>query len=440
MSRKNYDIIIVGTGVSGLFCALNLPKDQQILLITKGKLTESNSYLAQGGIATLKDPNDYASYYADTVKAGRYENDPLAVKLMIEQSPEIIEQLVEYGVNFDQVDGEFSYTKEGAHSTNRILHHKDITGAEITSTLIEVLKTRENITYIEEMTLIDIIEWKKQASGIVVWHEEQVKALYAHTIVLATGGVGGLFEHSTNYRHLTGDGLAIALAHRVQLKDVHYIQIHPTSLYTQKEGRSFLISEAVRGEGGILLDTNKERFVDELLPRDQVSCAILDQMTRSQSPYVYLSVTHLEAEYVKGRFPNIYQRCLEEGYDITKEPIPVTPAQHYFMGGIKVDTYGQTSMSQLYAVGETSCNSVHGANRLASNSLLESLVFAKRAADKIREDGASVVGGVELTEWQLGQYDVGKIQDGYQKLVLEEIRRRDGEFYDKWCKHGNQCG
>ena len=286
--------------------------------------------------------------------------------------------------------------------------------------------------------MIDLITKENVCQGIVVSHQGHIQPIYSKKVILATGGIGGLFENSTNFKHLTGDSLAIALKHHIALQDIHYIQIHPTTLYSKTQGRRFLISEAVRGEGAHLLNHAGKRFVDELLPRDVVSVAIYDQMIKDESPYVWLSLMHLGEEKIKRRFPNIYERCMEEGYDLLKEPIPVTPAQHYFMGGIKVDKYSKTTMDNLYAVGETSCNGVHGRNRLASNSLLESLIFAKRAACRIVEEGLGVLD--ECVPIDVQNYQMDKLEEDYKALILEEIKKKDGDFYDKWCHNDYQCG
>lgn len=386
---KETDIIIVGTGVAGLYCALNLPKHKKIVMITKSSLEKSDSFLAQGGICVLKQETDFDSFYEDTMKAGHYENNPKSVQKMIRNSPDVIRDLISYGVEFEQKDGQLAYTKEGAHSTARILYHKDITGKEITQRLIGQVKQRKNITILEYTEMLDLICSHNCCGGIILRTKEgKIRRLDASYTILATGGIGGLYQDSTNYSHLTGDSLALAIKHKIRLKHINYIQIHPTTLYSPKPGRRFLISESVRGEGAFLLNAKKERFVDELLPRDLLTQKIKQQMKKEGSSHVWLSLKHLGTEMITKRFPNIYQRCLEEGLDITKEDIPVKPAQHYFMGGIEVDLHSKTSMEYLYAVGETSCNGVHGANRLASNSLLESLVFAKEAAIQITENNS----------------------------------------------------
>ena len=384
--RLHADIVIVGTGVAGLFCALNLPRDKKIIMITKSDLESSDSFLAQGGICVMRDENDYDSYFEDTMRAGHYENRKESVDIMIRSSQEIIRDLVDYGVDFEKKDGDFTYTKEGAHSRPRILFHEDITGKEITSKLLLQVKKLENVSIYEYTTMTDLIVEEDQCRGIRAVSEKAPEIsmeIYASYTVLASGGIGGNYAHSTNFPHLTGDALEIGKKYQVRMEHLDYVQIHPTSLYTEKKGRSFLISESVRGEGAILLNKNKERFVDELLPRDVVTKAIYEQMEKDGTEFVWLSMENIPEEHILTHFPNIYRHCLEEGYDITKEYIPVVPAQHYFMGGIWVDADSKTSMDRLFAVGETSCNGVHGANRLASNSLLESLVFAKRAAKKI---------------------------------------------------------
>ena len=440
------DVTIVGTGVAGLFCALSLPKQLHIQMITKDAVENSDSFLAQGGISVLKNKDDFNSYYTDTMKAGHYENNPESVKTMISFSPAIISDLISYGVEFTKKGNEFSYTREGGHSIFRILHHEDITGKEITSKLLAAVRKLENVNISEYTCMVDLIEKENCCKGIVVKEKDgNKKILYSKAIVLATGGVGGLFEHSTNFSHLTGDSIALALRHHIELQNINYIQIHPTTLYSKKTGRSFLISESVRGEGAILLNQDKKRFVDELLPRDIVTSAIKNEMSKYHTDYVYLSLTHMNKRQLENRFPNIYRHCLEEGYKLEKEPIPITPAQHYFMGGIKIDLDGNTSMNQLYAVGETACNGVHGANRLASNSLLESLVFAKRAALNIEKRILSFASpqsafSKEEQNKLLSLSVPGSWEKDNKKIILEEIKRKDCEFYDKWCNYENQCG
>ncbi|MBR3993832.1 MAG: L-aspartate oxidase [Clostridia bacterium] len=415
----NTDILIVGCGVAGLYCALNFPENRNILMVTKNIARKSDSYLAQGGICVLRDEDDYKAFFEDTMKAGHYENNPESVDIMIRSSQGVIEDLVSFGVRFEKNGEAFNYTKEGAHSAPRILFHEDETGKEITSHLLETARNRKNITLIENFTMVDFICDGNECRGIIGHDEEgNYKAITANYTVLATGGIGGLFEHSTNYRHLTGDALALAIKYNVKLLHMDYIQIHPTTLFTKKDGREFLISESVRGEGAILLNSKGERFTDELQPRDVVSKAIFAEMEREGTEHVWLSLAPIPEEEIKSHFPNIYQRCLDEGYDVTKEPIPVVPSQHYFMGGIDVNGFSKTSMDRLYAVGETACNGVHGRNRLASNSLLESLVFAKRAASDINLNYNSLKDD-SLPEVKPEKYE--NYKEEYKELILRSI-------------------
>ena len=381
------DVVIVGTGVGGCFSALNLSEDLSIIMITKSDLESSDSFLAQGGICVLHDDDDYDSYFEDTMRAGHYENRKESVDIMIRGSQDVIHDLIGYGVDFAKENGKLLYTREGAHSRPRILFHEDITGKEITSKLLAQIKTRKNIQIMEYTTMTDILISKGACAGIEAETSDHKKIyIHADQTIFASGGIGGRYKHSTNFPHLTGDAIDIAKKHGIRLEHLDYVQIHPTTLYSKKPGRRFLISESVRGEGALLYDKNGNRFIDELLPRDVVTKAIQEQMKKDGTDHVWLSLEKIPKEIILSHFPNIYQHCLEEGYDATKEWIPVVPAQHYFMGGIWVDSDSHTSMPNLYAVGETSCNGVHGKNRLASNSLLESLVFAKRAARKIMSE------------------------------------------------------
>jgi L-aspartate oxidase len=380
-----YDVIIVGCGVGGLYTALSLPSDKKILMLSKEDLASCDSMLAQGGICVLIDDDDYDAYYEDTMRAGHYENRAESVEIMIRSSRDIINHLLELGVRFEKKpDGSLAYTREGAHSRPRICFHKDITGEEITTSLLRHVKTLPNVTIMEYTTMTDIMEENRVCIGIKAQTSDGKELkIYAPDTVMATGGIGGLYKHSTNFPILTGDACRISKEHGVELEHMDYVQIHPTCLYSEKPGRSFLISESARGEGAIILNHKGERFVDELLPRDVVTQAILNEMEKENVTHEFISFENVPKGIITEHFPNIYQRCLEEGYDLLKEPAPIVPAQHYFMGGVHVDSNSETTMEHLYAVGETSCNGVHGKNRLASNSLLESLVFAKRAAYKI---------------------------------------------------------
>lgn len=421
---RKADIVIVGSGAAGLYCALHLPGNKTIHVVTKEGLTGSDSFLAQGGICVLRDENDYAPFFEDTLRAGHYENNREAVDIMIRSSREVINELIGYGAEFQREGDGLAYTREGAHSRARILYHKDETGKEITTALIREAQRRGNIGITEHYTMVDLLCEGNSCRGIV-GHDAagRYSSVAADYTVLATGGIGGIFARSTNYRHLTGDALALALKHHIRLRHIDYIQTHPTALVSAREGRAFLISESARGEGAILLDAKGERFVDELLPRDVVAEAIRKEMEKDKAEYVRMSFAPIPERKIREHFPNIYRRCLEEGYDITREPIPVAPAQHYFMGGIDVDLDSKTSMERLYAVGETACNGVHGRNRLASNSLLESLVFAKRAALHIGENYTPADGRIQAAPEE-GTYR--NYREEYKKAVLAAIEKERG--------------
>ena len=418
-------MVIVGTGAAGLFCALHFPEDTQILMLSKDAVDRSDSFLAQGGICMLRDEEDYEGYFEDTMRAGHYENNRESVEVMLRSSQKVIGELLDFGVMFERNGDELAFTREGGHGRPRILFHADITGKEITSTLLENVRKRSNITILEHTVMLDILADKGKCYGIVMQRENgTVEAVQAKYTVLACGGLGGLYRHSTNFRHITGDALAVAKKHGVELQHMDYIQIHPTTLYSEKPGRRFLISESVRGEGAILLNKAGERFCDELLPRDVVTAEIKKQMVKDDMPYVWLSMENIPREEIEGHFPNIVKQCLKEGYDPTREYIPVVPAQHYFMGGIKVDLDSRTSMEKLYAVGETSCNGVHGRNRLASNSLLESMVFAGRAAqDIVRRLPDTVFSEVKHLFHTEEYREAEALKKEYKDMVLKEIER-----------------
>ena len=428
----NTDILIAGSGCAGLYCALHLPPDKKITVITKSDAESSDSFLAQGGICVLRSDDDFESFFEDTLRAGHYENDRESVEIMIRSSRDCIAELVDMGVRFSRGDdGEFNYTREGAHSKNRILFHRDVTGKEITSKLLTAVRERENITILENTTLLDIIKADEECVGAVIENADgSIEVVSAEVTVLATGGIGGLYRHSTNFRHLTGDALAIAINHGIELKDINYIQIHPTTLYSDEPmDRSFLISESVRGEGAKLYGKDMKRFVNELLPRDLLTEAIKEQMEKDKTDFVWEDLRTIPEEELHEHFPNIVQHCLDKKYDVLNECIPVVPAQHYFMGGIKVNKQSKTSMEGLYAIGETACNGVHGKNRLASNSLLESLVFAKRAADDIKKNPGKrkPLPEIDITCYN-NRYEIEK---SYRRTVLDAIDKENKRKEEK---------
>ena len=434
--KENVDVLIVGSGVSGLYTALNLNENLNVLVICKEEMKCTNTFLAQGGISVARGKDDIESFVRDTYRAGQYENDEKAVQVLVEESRDSIDELIKLGVDFDKnEDGTLNYTKEGAHSINRIVHTKDNTGESVERVLIDRVKEKKNIRVYEYTTLIDIIEKNNKCIGAIVVKDNRQLNIFAKCVILATGGIGGLYSNSTNQRSLKGDGLSIAYKHGVEVKDVEYVQIHPTAFYEENnEERKFLISESVRGEGGILTNIHGKRFIDELLPRDVVSKAIYKEMERTKSSYVYLDIRFLGEEYIKNRFQMIYRKCLEKGTDITKELIKVAPAQHFFMGGIKVNLNSQTSMENLFAVGETSCTGVHGKNRLASNSLLEGLVFSRRAACTINKTIKDIKQDViEVADLKKDLYDLCKENEYTARNIVENY---GGKSYDQLLSCG----
>lgn len=384
MKVENYDVVIVGSGVAGLICALTLPINFKIILVTKKKLKDSNSYLAQGGISVCRGKEDKEDFIEDTLIAGHYKNNRKAVEILVDESEKAIKTLIEKGVEFTGDEKGLFYTKEGGHRKYRILYCKDQTGKYIMESLIEKVLKRNNIKIIEDCRFLDIIEKENNCLGVLV-KKEKIFAIKSKFTVLATGGIGGIYKNTTNFSHINGDGIAVAIRHNIELKDISYIQIHPTTFYKKENERKFLISESVRGEGAILLNQKLERFTDELKPRDKVTKAILEEMEKDKSEYEWLDFSTIKLN-IKERFPNIYDYLIKNDINPLKDKVPIVPAQHYTMGGIKVDMNSKTSMKNLYAIGEVACTGVHGKNRLASNSLLESVVFGKRAAYSIIDE------------------------------------------------------
>lgn len=389
--KKIYDVIIAGAGAAGLYAAMQLPKDVSVLLIAKRELSLSNSSLAQGGVAAVldKDNDNFKLHIADTLIAGKYKNDPAAIEVLVTEGPTDVLKLKKLGVAFDLDDsGKLQMTLEAGHSRHRIVHHKDSTGKAITDVLIENVKELPNVDILENTMLYDL---KKIDGGFSAFllREGDAMCVNARYCIMATGGIGRVYAYTTNSAIATGDGITMAHNLGAKIKHLSWIQFHPTAFAAEKDRERFLISEAVRGEGAVLLNCKGERFCfnyderGELAPRDVVSEAIMLEAKKTQSESFYLDITHKDPQFVKNRFPMIYARCLEENVDITKDRIPVFPCQHYLMGGIDVDLSARTSIEGLYAAGECSHTGVHGANRLASNSLLEALVFSRRAAEDI---------------------------------------------------------
>ena len=434
--KRVADVLIVGSGVAGLYASLNLREDLEIIMVSKKSVNLCNSSLAQGGIAVARGKEDFQSFIEDTLKAGKYENNIDSVRVLVEESMDNINKLIDLGANFEKDENGVLFTKEGAHEINRIVYHKDITGKHVEDILLENVKRRKNIKIIEDCEMVDIYHRGNRCIGALFNKDGQDLSIYAKVVILATGGIGGLFKKSTNERFITGDSIGVAIRNNIEIKDLSYIQIHPTAFFSKKsEEKRFLISESVRGEGGKLLNCNGERFVDELLPRDIVSKKIYEEMKKTNSNNVFLDVSFMEKSFLQNRFPNIYNKCLEEGIDISKEPIPVAPAQHYFMGGIKVDLNGKTSMENLYAFGETSCTGVHGANRLASNSLLEALVFSRRGSLEINSN----IDNLELIIEERECEDLDKYRLLNRKILIDEICRLRGDIKDELVTCGGEC-
>lgn len=392
--KKSYDVVIVGAGVAGLYGALQFSGNISVLVISKKNAELSNSSLAQGGIAAVLDKKNDAFdlHIKDTLIAGKYKNNLDAIEVLVKEGPEDVLNLKSLGVEFDtDENGEMQKTLEAGHSRHRIVHHKDFTGKAVTDTLISVVKNRSNIDLIEN-SLVFSVDKTENGFYLGILNGDTISQVGASYCILATGGIGRVYKYTTNSAIATGDGIMFAKNLGAKIKYLSRIQFHPTAFAAERDRERFLISEAVRGEGAVLLNCDGERFAfnyderGELAPRDVVSNAIMLESKRTNSEKFYLDITHKNPDFLKERFPTIYSRCLEEGIDITKDRIPVFPCQHYLMGGIDVDLNAKTSVERLYAAGECSHTGVHGANRLASNSLLEALVFSRRAAQDIEKD------------------------------------------------------
>ncbi len=401
--ENNYDVIIVGGGAAGLYGAINMPADCRVLLICKQELMLCNSALAQGGIAGVYDsPEDSVELHEhDTMIAGGFKNNPESLHILTTHAAHEIETLLSYGVDFDRTpDGGFHRTLEGGHSRHRIFHHKDTTGAEIVEKLIQKVQTLSNVTVLE-YAMMTGMQKTNTGFSVQVMQKQGFMVCNCHFMLLATGGIGRVYGFTTNSKIATGDGIAFAYENGAEIRNLHLVQFHPTAFNNNQARECLLISEAVRGEGAYLLNCRKERFMQryddrlELAPRDVVSRSIILESRATGSDQFYLDIFHKDPEFVKNRFPMIYEKVLEQGYDITKEPIPIFPCQHYLMGGIQVNLHSETTVPRLYAAGECAHTGVHGNNRLASNSLLEALVFARQAALDIAEKMPSVQSGYD---------------------------------------------
>ncbi len=391
------DFLVIGSGIAGLRAAIELAENGSVVIITKDVPTESSTEYAQGGVAVaLSDEDEVGIHFEDTIKAGDGICREDAVKALVEEGPERIRELIEWGAEFDKEGMKLSFTIEGAHSRRRILHaHGDSTGKELERVLINKVKSFKNIRRLQFCSAIDLIVEDERCFGVYALKNGNNISVYAKTTILATGGAGQVFSRTTNPAVATGDGMAIAFRAGAILEDMEFVQFHPTVLFAPAAPQ-FLLSEAMRGEGAVLKNIFKEPFMRhyhadaELAPRDVVSRAIISEMVRTNSSHVYLDLTIRDSEFIKKRFPRIYSTCLQYDIDITKDLIPVSPAAHYMMGGIKTDINGAANISGLYAAGEVACTGVHGANRLASNSLLEGLVYGCRAGVAAAEFGVQI--------------------------------------------------
>jgi L-aspartate oxidase len=393
---RDADFVVVGAGVAGLRAAIELADAGRVLVLAKREVTESNTQYAQGGIAAaLSDEDEVTLHYQDTLNAGAGLCNPEAAHVLVEEGPERIEELIRWGTEFDRSGTKLSFTREGAHSRDRILHaHGDSTGREILRALFAKAKTLRHISVCEFEFSTDLQIDNGRVCGLSLISDKGIpEHVSASAVLLATGGLGQLYRNTTNPGVATGDGVAMAFRAGAELSDMEFIQFHPTALYVKNAPR-FLLSEALRGEGAYLRNLEMVRFMPkyhdlaELAPRDVVARAIVHEMevSRAADPVVYLDLTHLRAEHLKKRFPRIYSTCMQYNVDITTDLIPVRPAAHYAMGGVKSDLEGRTTVAGLYAAGEAAATGVHGANRLASNSLLEGLVFGARAGRRMRSE------------------------------------------------------
>jgi L-aspartate oxidase len=411
----NPDFLVIGAGVAGLRAAIELASAGQVLVVAKDALRESSSEYAQGGIAVaLSDEDEVRLHEQDTLNAGDGLCDGAAVRKLVEEGPGAIQQLIEWGVEFDRTGGRLAFTREGAHSRNRVLHaHGDSTGREIARTLYQKAASLANVEFRTFSSVTDILMEDGQAAGAIVFEEKGRRStpVYARAVLIATGGLGRVYLESTNPEIATGDGVAMAWRAGAEIADIEFVQFHPTALHVEGAPR-FLLSEALRGEGAYLRNAAGERFTDELAPRDVVSRAIVAELERTGAPHVFLDLTHRGAEFIQARFPRIWETCLRYGVDISRQPAPVHPAAHYAMGGVWTDLEGRTGIPRLYAAGEAASTGVHGANRLASNSLLEGVVFGARA-------------GVAMQEWASAPFlEKGSAPEpAFPCAVEDEVRR-----------------
>lgn len=400
IEQKETDVLIIGAGIAGMYTALQVPDSLRVMVLAKDSYKHTNSYRAQGGIACVMDEvNDSVKKHVDdTMRCGHYHNNIGAVKVLIKEGKKNLENVIDFGAEFDRnEDGSYKMGMEGAHCEKRILHKGDQTGAHMMDVLYEAVCKKSNVVLMEDAYVYDLLSDEERCYGVIAKIDGSNQVVYAGDVVLATGGIGRALNHTTNDNVATGDGIAMALRASVYVGDMNYLQYHPTVFKNQEnKNEHFLISEAVRGEGAIILDEDKNRLMEglhprkDLAPRDVVSRAIFNRLKTQEKAHVYLDMRHFEKGFMAKRFPYIYNKCIEQGFDTEKDLVPIVPMMHYHMGGVSVDTYGHTTLDHLYAVGECSNTGVHGKNRLASNSLLEAIVFGNRVAEDIKRDGVQI--------------------------------------------------
>ncbi|MBQ3691180.1 MAG: L-aspartate oxidase [Bacteroidales bacterium] len=438
---RTTDFLVVGSGVAGLSFALRAAEYGKVLIVTKANdVTEANTNYAQGGIASVTDPTDsFEKHIHDTMVAGDYLSKESVVRIVVEEAPERIKELVEWGIDFDKrPDGSFDLHKEGGHSDFRILHHKDNTGFEVERALVEACKKNPNIELVKHYFAVELItqhylgqtvtryDDNTECYGIYALNKDtgKVEKILSKITYLATGGIGNIYQVTTNPTIATGDGIAMVYRAKGVIDNMEFVQFHPTSLYHPGERPSYLITEAMRGFGAILKTQDGKTFMEKydergcLAPRDIVARAIDNEMKLRGDEYVYLDATGTNHEELKKHFPNIYAKCLSIGIDITKQPIPVVPAAHYLCGGIRVDEFGRTTIKHLYAGGETSCTGLHGANRLASNSLLEALVYAHRSALHSKDFLDKLTIRDDIPQWN----DEGTVNNEENILITQSFK------------------
>lgn len=458
--KSRYDFLVIGSGIAGLFYAINASKYGRVAIISKGKLNETTTVKAQGGIASvLYKPDSYNKHIDDTVKAGSGYSKKEVVEMVVKEGPQRIKDLIKIGTKFDKKKGgRYDLTKEGGHSERRVLHYKDKTGEEIQRALIYEVKNNSNISILEHFFAIEVItqhhigqKIKRSTKGIKCYgayvfdiKNKQVQTIIAKNTVIATGGCGNVYNYTTNPELITGDGVAMVYRAKGLVENMEFMQFHPTALFDPYSKPAFLITEALRGAGAVLKDHKEEEFCNKydtrgsLAPRDIVARAIDNELKMSGKEFVYLDATHIPKAKLMENFPTIYAKCLDKGIDISKDYIPVIPAAHYMCGGIKTDEDGKTTISNLYAIGEVASTGLHGANRLASNSLLEALVFAHRAAlsskENLNENNSDVIsripdwddeGTVENEELILVTYSIKEVQQimsSYVGIVRSNLR------------------